>query len=215
MLIAWEIPSPARAGAPSVCARKGCLRAIDGKGCFGAIAARRQNDVVVRALHAPGAVRSLSYLKPGSVTKGVLVSSRAKFSANIKSVVASRMSSRRSRAAHADRADSEQPSLPPVDPPPTDDTEGDGQDDIDDSRRGDDVSGGPGALVEAGRGPGVSQEFVTAAVLDALSNPDVIFWTLCQTRTLSAGSSLQFHLALAMVLAPVRQRPQLMVSFSL
>ena len=85
MLIAGEIPSPVCAGAPSVCARKGCLRVIDGKGCFGAIAARRQNDVVGHALHAPGAVRSLSYLKPGSVTKGVLISSRAKFGAKTSS----------------------------------------------------------------------------------------------------------------------------------
>ena len=83
------------------------------------------------------------------------------------------MSSHRSRT-HADRADSEEPSLPPVHPPPTDDEEGEGQDDVDDPRRGDGVLGSPGALVEAGRGPGVSQELVTAAVLDALSNPDDI-----------------------------------------
>ena len=84
------------------------------------------------------------------------------------------MSSRCGHAARANRVGSEPPPLPLVDPPPTDDTEGGGQDDVDDSRRGDNVSGGPGALVEAGRGPGVSQELVTAAVLDALSNPDVI-----------------------------------------
>ena len=46
--------------------------------------------------------------------------------------------------------------------------------DIDDPRRGDGALGSSNAHVEASRGPGVSQELVTAAVLDALSNPDVI-----------------------------------------
>ena len=66
MLIAREIPSPARARAPSICASKGCLGSVDGKGCFCAIAARRQDDVV-RVLHALAVHCSCSgrSVKPG------------------------------------------------------------------------------------------------------------------------------------------------------
>ena len=85
------------------------------------------------------------------------------------------MSSRRSRARSG--TESEQPSLPPADPPPPENAERDdkGKQHHDDEppRR----DGGPesNARRETGRGTGeVGREVVTAAVLDALSNPDVI-----------------------------------------
>ena len=78
------------------------------------------------------------------------------------------MSSRRSRT----RGGAETEPVPPADPPPPEDTERDGDEQDDEPARRDD---GTDPNSETGRGAGVaSQEAVTAAVLDALSNPDVI-----------------------------------------
>ena len=76
------------------------------------------------------------------------------------------MSSRHSQT----RGGAETEPVPPADPPPPEDTDGDKQDD-EPARR----DNGTNPTLETGRRAGVaSQEAVTTAVLDTLSNPDVI-----------------------------------------
>ena len=70
------------------------------------------------------------------------------------------------------RVGAETEPVPPADPPPPEDTERNGYEQDNEPARRDD---GTEPNSETGRGAGVaSQEAITAAVVDALSNPDVI-----------------------------------------